>query len=85
MPTDRAELHDVAAQHPEIVQRLSQQWHDMAANVLMARGKEVQPAATEAMPKLNPAWSQYGDSVPGQTKPKGKGKKKAEKAAGSPP
>jgi len=57
MPDDRAELHDVAAQHPEIVQRLSKQWHDMAANVLVTKGKEGQPVSSEATPKFNPSWS----------------------------
>jgi arylsulfatase len=85
MPTDRSELKNVAAQHPEIVQRLSKQWHDMAANVLVTKGKEGQPVSSEATPKFNPSWSAYGDATPGQKKPRGKGKKKAAKAAGSPP
>ena len=75
MPEDRAELHDVAAQHPDIVQRLSQQWHDMAANVLRTTGKETKSVATEAKPKLNPGWTAY--SALG----KGKARKKSAKAA----
>ena len=77
MPDDRTELHDVAAQHPDIVERMKKQWHDMAANVLMAKGKETKPVATEATPKLNPSWSQYNDAASSKTKKKGKGKKKA--------
>ena len=74
MPEDRAELHDVAAQHPDIVQRMSKQWHDMAANVLRTTGKETRPVATEAEPKLNHGWSAY--SAPGT----GKARKKSAKA-----
>jgi arylsulfatase A-like enzyme len=85
MPTDRAELHDVAAQHPDIVQRMAKQWHDMTANVLIAKGKEAQPVATAATPKLNPAWSHYDDTVPTQTKSKAKGKKKPTRAAATLP
>jgi arylsulfatase A-like enzyme len=85
MPTDRAELHDVAAQHPDIVQRMAKQWHDMTANVLTAKGKEAQPVATAATPKLNPGWSHYDDTVPTQTKGKAKNKKKPAQAAAALP
>jgi hypothetical protein len=85
MPTDRAELHDVAAQHPDIVQRMAKQWHDMTANVLTAKGKEAQPVATAATPKLNPGWSHYDDTAPTQTKSKAKGKKKPAQAASALP
>jgi arylsulfatase len=30
LETDRSELRDVAAQHPEVVERLSKAWHDWA-------------------------------------------------------
>jgi arylsulfatase len=75
MPDDRIELHNVAAQHPEIVQRMSMQWHDMSANVLLAKGKELAPVAAEATPKLNPSWSHYNDAAPGKAKPKKKSAK----------
>ena len=55
--TDRTELHDVAAQHPDIVQRMVQQWHDMAANVLHVPAKENKPVATEATVQTNSQWS----------------------------
>ena len=77
MPDDRTELHDVAAQHPDIVTRMVKQWHDMSANVLHATGKETKPVATEATPKLNPGWSQYNGAASEKLKKKGKGKKKA--------
>jgi len=77
MPDDRTEIHDVAADHPDIVSRMVKQWHDMSENVLHATGKETKPVATEATPKLNPGWSQYNDAASGKPKKKGKGKKKA--------
>ena len=42
--SDRTELHDVAAQHPDIVTRMVMQWHDMSANVLMGKGKVPPPS-----------------------------------------
>jgi arylsulfatase len=78
MPTDRTENHNVAAQHPEMVARMSNQWHDMAANILVTKGKELTPVATSASPKLNPSWTQYDRSAP--AKIKGKSKKKPGKA-----
>jgi arylsulfatase len=78
MPTDRTENHNVAAKHPEMVARMSNQWHDMAANILVTKGKELTPVATSASPKLNPSWTQYDNTAP--AKIKGKGKKKPSKA-----
>jgi hypothetical protein len=78
MPTDRTENHNVAAKHPEMVARMSNQWHDMAANILVTKGKELTPVATSASPKLNPSWTQYDRSAP--AKIKGKSKKKPSKA-----
>ena len=77
MPNDRTELHDVAADHPDIVARMVKQWHDMTANVLLATGKETKPVATEATPKLNPSWSQYNEAASEKPEKKAKGKKKA--------
>ena len=57
--TDRTELHDVAAKHPEIVARMVKQWHDMSANVLMVPAKENKPVAAEVAMKTNPQWSNY--------------------------
>ena len=78
MPTDRTENHNVAAQHPEIVARMSNQWHDMAANILVTKGNELTPVATLASQKLNPSWTQYDKTAP--AKIKRKGKKKPSKA-----
>ena len=80
IPTDRTEMHDVAAQHPDIVQRMVQQWHDMAANVLKVPAKENKPVATEATLQINPQWTHY-DSTSGGGKDKKKAKRKATQEA----
>jgi len=79
--TDRTELHDVAAQHPDIVERMVKQWHDMSANVLTVPAKENRPVATDATPKVNPGWSNYEIGSEGKTKGKGKKRKAAKTAA----
>ncbi len=56
---DRTELRDLAAEHPEIVARLSRQWHEMAENVLHATAKETAPVASAASPQIHPEWSNY--------------------------
>ncbi len=75
LATDRTELHDVAAQHPDIVARMVKQWHDMSANVLMAKGRETAPVATEITAKTNAGWTKY-EAAPGEGKAKDKGKRK---------
>ncbi|MBL9146105.1 MAG: arylsulfatase [Verrucomicrobiaceae bacterium] len=75
--TDRTELHDVASEHPDIVQRMVKQWHDMSANVLMVPAKENRPVDTEATPKHNPGWSNYGTTTEGERPKKGKARRKA--------
>jgi hypothetical protein len=57
--TDRTELHDVAAQHPDIVQRMVKQWHDMAEHVLMASPKERAPVSTETGDHRHREWTDY--------------------------
>ena len=80
--TDRTELHDVAAQHPEIVARMVKQWHDMSANVLKVPAKENSPVATEATPKKNPQWTNYEKATGGSD---GNPKRKAAEAANAAP
>lgn len=62
MATDRTELHNVAAQHPEIVERMVRQWHDMAAHVLMAPARELAPVASEATGQRHREWTDFDDS-----------------------
>jgi arylsulfatase A-like enzyme len=56
---DRTELHDLAAEQPERVQRMSKQWHDMTANVLKATKKECAPVDAEASPKRHREWTNF--------------------------
>ena len=56
---DRTELHDLAADQAERVERMSKQWHEMAANVLMAPRKECEPVDTKAEPKRHPEWTKF--------------------------
>lgn len=56
---DRTELHDLAAQEPERVQRMAQQWHKLTADVLQAPAKERTPVATEATGHRHREWSDY--------------------------
>lgn len=55
---DRTEQHNLAAQHPDRVARMSAQWQDMTENVLRAPGKErAAPSATAE--KVHREWSVY--------------------------
>lgn len=57
IPTDRAEVRNVASQHPEVVERMARQWHGMAEHVLFAPAKERSPVATEATEHRHPEWT----------------------------
>jgi len=58
--TDRTELRDVAAEHPEIVARMAKQWTDMARDVLRCPPREVADVAkAAAVPRQNPQWTDY--------------------------
>jgi len=78
--TDRAELHDVAAKNPEIVERMVKQWHDMTANVLMGSAADNKPVAKEATPHTNREWTDYDSPLTGgeAKRKKVKGKSAAE-------
>ena len=80
MTTDRTELHDLAAQHPEIVARMVKTWHEMSEKVLMTKGKELAPVDAEVTPQVNREWTDYDRPLTGgeaqKKKRKGKGKAK---------
>jgi len=59
MRADRAELHNVATQHPDIVQRMVKQWHEMAEHVLMTSAKERAPVSTEPGDHRHREWTDY--------------------------
>lgn len=83
IPTDRTELHDVAAKNPEIVERMVKQWHDMTANVLMGSAADNKPVATEATPHTNREWTDYDAPLTGgeAKRKKAKGKAKSDASA----
>ena len=56
---DRTELHDLAADQPERVARMSKQWHDMTTNVLMAPRQECAPVNDMATPKRHAEWTNF--------------------------
>ena len=56
---DRTETRDVAANNPEIRDRLISIWHDMAENVLKTAERYRQPVATEATPLIHPEWTDF--------------------------
>ncbi|MBT3374372.1 MAG: arylsulfatase [Lentisphaerae bacterium] len=56
---DRAEIHNLAAQHSDVVKRMSAQWHEMATNVLMAPARETGAVGTEAGVHIHPEWTDF--------------------------
>ncbi len=82
MVDDRTETNNLAAQHPDIVERMAGQWHQMTKTVLNAPPKESQPVAEVDQPKSNPEWTRFGQSLKGNGKVKrSRGMAKAAKAA----
>lgn len=59
MARDRAEVHNVAAAHPEIVARMAKQWHEtMDRELLFGEGKSP-PVADRASGHVHREWSNY--------------------------
>lgn len=58
---DRTELHDLAHKHPEILNRMIKQWHELTANVLRAPAAERSAVSEKITPKVHREWSVYGD------------------------
>ncbi|MBL9117919.1 MAG: arylsulfatase [Verrucomicrobiaceae bacterium] len=59
MPTDRTEVHNVASQHPEIVERMVKQWTEMSEHVLTAPRKEYAPVSSESGTHHHREWTDY--------------------------
>jgi arylsulfatase len=77
---DRTELHDVAAQHPEIVASMVKKWHDMAANLLHATAKETAPVSEKRTGHVHREWSVYNRGANTSSRGEaGKGKNRAGK------
>ena len=56
---DRTERINLAEKHPDIVERLSAQWHEMAENVLMATKGEQKPVQEGPVKHVNKEWTIY--------------------------
>ncbi len=56
---DRTELHDLAAEQPERMERMVKQWHEMAEKVLMAPKNECAPVDSAPSPKANREWTKF--------------------------
>lgn len=54
---DRTERKNLAAEHPEIVERLTKQWHQMTAEVLQGTKSQQSPVSKKNSP--HPEWSDY--------------------------
>ncbi|MGJ8725624.1 MAG: arylsulfatase [Roseibacillus sp.] len=67
---DRTERRNLAAKHPEIVERLSQKWHEMTANVLKAPKGAQAPVSEEPVALKHPEWSNYSGKNGAVTGPK---------------
>lgn len=70
MPSDRAETNNVAAKHPEIVERMVKTWHDMSRDVLMTNGTELKPVATEATEQIHHEWTNYDKASATKKRPR---------------
>lgn len=53
---DRTELNNVAAQHPDRVAAMAEDWHEIAKETM---GREFKPVAAEDKPKTHREWSDY--------------------------
>lgn len=70
--TDRAETKNVAAQHPEIVERMANTWHTMSKDVLMSPPGEIKPVASEATGQIHREWTKFDKTVSSNKKAKAK-------------
>jgi arylsulfatase len=60
---DRTELNDLAAKHPEIVERMAAQWTDTARDILRVPANAYRPVSeTESSPRVNPQWTDYSSA-----------------------
>jgi hypothetical protein len=56
---DRGESANLSDQHPELVEKMSRTWHQMAAEVLMAPQNETRPVAEAASGHQHPEWTRF--------------------------
>jgi arylsulfatase A-like enzyme len=58
LPSDRTELHDVAAENPDVRDRMIRTWHEMAKSVLHAPASALRPVTT-VTEKKHPEWTDF--------------------------
>ena len=81
---DRTELNNLASKYPERVDAMAKQWHEMAANELMAPKKEQAPVAGSAEgPHRHKEWSVYAGKNGAVTSIRGIAKKTAGRSRAS--
>lgn len=56
---DRTELHNLADKHPEIVEKMSAQWHRMALDDLHAPESERKPVTHDGPPHSHREWTRF--------------------------
>ena len=72
---DRTETTNVASEHPEVVERLSKQWSDTAAETLgLNKRQQFRDPPTEPRPKTHPEWTAF-DQPLGETGKRARRKK----------
>lgn len=64
LAVDRFETNNLAAKHPDIVARMSEEWHRMAREEVLALGKEQQPVSDKGPPHTNPEWTNFNKPAP---------------------
>lgn len=56
---DRCETINLAARHPDIVQRMAKEWHRMAEEEVLTTEEERTPVSDEGPPYVHPKWSSF--------------------------
>jgi arylsulfatase len=66
---DRTELNNVAAEHPDIVERMAAQWTDTARDVLRLPANAYRPVSEAPTNlRLNPQWTDYSSAEASTTR-----------------
>jgi len=54
---DRCETNNLADKHPEIVERMTKEWHRMAKEEVLATDREQRPVSDESPPHIHREWT----------------------------
>jgi len=61
---DRCETNNLAAKHPEILERMIKEWHRMAKDEVLATSAEQKPVSDDGPPHLNREWTKFDKPAP---------------------